>query len=238
MKAKDKMIGVINVQSDRIAAFDESDLSVLQALASQAAIAIENARLYEQARKLAVMEERQRLARELHDAVTQTLFSASLLSEALPELWESDRQLLAELRQLSRGALAEMRTLLLELRPAVLAEANLSELLHQLGEAVAGRTGADLQVLVEVCNRPAEQIPLLPTDVRIALYRIAQEALNNVVKHANARHIALGLHCIPHSRGPDGEQPARVTLPGRPARPSGSGHYPRASAGHRGRLPH
>ncbi|MGC9333625.1 MAG: GAF domain-containing protein, partial [Anaerolineae bacterium] len=120
MKAQDKIIGVINVQSDRLTDFDESDLAVLQSLANQAAIAIENARLYEQAQQLAVMEERQRLARELHDAVTQTLFSASLIAEAVPDLWESDpqegRALLAELQQLSRGALAGRRTLLLELR--------------------------------------------------------------------------------------------------------------------------
>ncbi|MFN2243983.1 MAG: GAF domain-containing protein, partial [Anaerolineae bacterium] len=92
MKAQDKIVGVINVESDRLDDFDESDLAVLQSLAHQAAVAIENARLYEQAQKLAVMEERQRLARELHDAVTQTLFSASLISEAVPDLWETDPQ--------------------------------------------------------------------------------------------------------------------------------------------------
>jgi GAF domain-containing protein len=197
MKAKDEIIGVINVESERLDAFDESDLTVLQSLANQAAIAIENARLYEQAQKLAVIEERQRLARDLHDAVTQTLFSSSLIAEALPDLWESDqqegRQLLKELRQLSRGALAEMRTLLLELRPAALAEANLRDLLRQLGEAVMGRSGIPVSVSVELdCS--------LPPDVHVALYRIAQEALNNVVKHANARQVTVTLGC-PHPGG-------------------------------------
>ncbi|MFN2227243.1 MAG: GAF domain-containing protein, partial [Anaerolineae bacterium] len=181
MKVQDKIIGVINVESDHLHAFDESDLTVLQSLANQAAIAIENARLYEQAQKLAVMEERQRLARELHDAVTQTLFSASLIAEAVPDLWESDqeegRALLAELRQLSRGALAEMRTLLLELRPTALVEANLRDLLRQLGEAASGRTGVPVTIRVD------DPGPL-PQEVHVALYRIAQEALNNVVKHA------------------------------------------------------
>ncbi len=192
MRVQDKIIGVINVESERLDAFDESDLTVLQSLANQAAIAVENARLYEQAQRLAVMEERQRLARELHDAVTQTLFSASLIAEAVPDLWESDReegrQLLAELRQLSRGAMAEMRTLLLELRPAALVEANLRDLLRQLGEAVAGRTGVPVTVAVDdLCP--------LPQEVHVALYRIAQEALNNVVKHAQASRVEVLLRC-------------------------------------------
>ncbi len=193
MKAQDKIVGVINVESDRLDGFDDSDLAVLQSLAHQAAIAIENARLYEQAQKLAVMEERQRLARELHDAVTQTLFSASLISEAVPDLWESDPQegrvLLAELRHLSRGALAEMRTLLLELRPAALIEANLRDLLRQLGEAVAGRAGVPVEVKVgDICP--------LPEEVHVAFYRIAQEALNNVVKHAQASQVTVWLRCL------------------------------------------
>ena len=190
LKTKTAIIGVLDVQSDRPHAFDSSDLVVLRSLADQAAVAIENARLYEQARQLAVVEERQRLARELHDAVTQTLFSASLISEALPDLWETDQEegkkLLGELRQLSRGALAEMRTLLLELRPAALVEAELSDLLRQLGEAVAGRTGASVRVSLEGRAQ-------LPPEVHVALYRIAQEALNNVVKHAKARNVDVRL---------------------------------------------
>jgi nitrate/nitrite-specific signal transduction histidine kinase len=191
LKTKTATIGVLDVQSDRPNAFDESDLAVLQSLANQAAVAIENAQLYEQAQQLAVMQERQRLARELHDAVTQTLFSASLIAEALPELWESDqdegRELLGELRQLSRGALAEMRTLLLELRPASLIEARLEDLLRQLGEAVTGRTGAPVQVSIEGQHE-------LPPDVHVTLYRIAQEALNNVVKHSRACSVRVDLY--------------------------------------------
>jgi signal transduction histidine kinase len=205
LKVQDKTIGVINVESERPDAFDESDLTVLQSLANQAAIAIDNARLYEQAQKLAVMEERQRLARELHDAVTQTLFSASLIAEAVPDLWESDqeegRALLAELRQLSRGALAEMRTLLLELRPAVLVEANLADLLRQLGEAAAGRSGIPVTVAVDdLCP--------LPEEVHVGLYRIAQEALNNVVKHAQANRAAVVLRCLDG----DDQAPGRLRL--------------------------
>jgi len=221
IKAKGQIIGVLDVQSDHLDAFDESDLVVLQSLAHQAAIAIENARLYEQAQQLAVMEERSRLARELHDAVTQTLFSASLIAETLPALWESDqdegRQLLQELRKLNRGAMAEMRTLLLELRPTALAEASLDDLLRQLGEAVTGRTGVPVTMTVEgECA--------LPEDVHVALYRIAQEALNNVAKHARASHVAMSLRCFPRGDGEgEGERESielRVTDDGRGFEPS------------------
>ena len=152
-------------------------------LADQLAIAIENSRLYEQASELAASHERQRLARDLHDAVSQTLFSVSLIAEVLPRIYARDpdqgAQRLEELRQLTRGALAEMRTLLLELRPAALAEANLPDLLKQLGEAVTGRARIPVEVV-------SEGSPELPSDVRLAFYRIAQEALNNVAKHSGA----------------------------------------------------
>ena len=146
----------------------------------------------------AVAAERSRLARELHDAVTQTLFSASLIAEALPTLWERNQELgrerLATLRKMSRGALAEMRTLLLELRPAALVETSLQDLLRQLGEAVTGREGLPVTVVVEgECH--------LPADLHVALYRIAQEALNNVVKHAQASQVAIRLRCTPVPEG-------------------------------------
>ncbi len=184
------VIGVLDVQSNKLHTFDESDLAVLRSVAHQAAIAIENARLYEQAQQAAALEERSRLARDLHDAVTQTLFSASLIAEVVPAVWESDqlegKQLLQELRQLTRGALAEMRTLLLELRPAALIDTRLDDLLQQLGEAVTGRSGLPVTVTMEgQCD--------LPPDVHVAFYRIAQEALNNVVKHAGASEVSVAL---------------------------------------------
>lgn len=187
---KEKVIGVLDVQSDRKNAFDQTDLAVIQSLAFQVGAAIENAQLYQKAQHLAVIEERSRLARELHDAVTQTLFSASLIAEATPSAWETDpqqgRALLQELRALSRGALAEMRTLLLELRPAALVETRLEDLLRQLGEAASGREGIPVNTLVEGKGT-------LPPEVHIALYRIAQEALNNVVKHARASQVTIRL---------------------------------------------
>jgi signal transduction histidine kinase len=209
MAFKESILGVLSAQSDAPDTFDDSDQMVLQSLASQAAVALENLRAQTRAQQLAVVEERNRLARELHDAVTQTLFSASLIAEALPASWENDpqegRQLLQELRALSRGALAEMRTLLLELRPAALAETNLADLLRQLAEAASGREGIPVQVEVQGQS-------ILPVDVHIALYRIAQEALNNVVKHARASQVAVKL-CYSCSSD------------GRPAAPRQGGSY-------------
>jgi signal transduction histidine kinase/ligand-binding sensor domain-containing protein len=163
--------------------------------------------LAQRAAEAAVAAERSRLARELHDAVTQLLFSASLIAEALPDIWEHDedegRELLAEMRRLSRGALAEMRTLLLELRPAALTETSLADLLHQLAEAATGRT--DVAIAVRQDGEPA-----LPRDVHVALYRIAQEALNNIIKHARADRATISLRCDPCGDAGDGQQ--QVTL--------------------------
>jgi signal transduction histidine kinase len=190
---KESVIGVLDVQSDRPDAFDETDLAVIESLAHQAGVALENARLYEQAQQAAVVEERQRLARDLHDAVTQTLFSASLIAEALPATWKMDldegEQLLRELRLLSRGALAEMRTLLMELRPTALVESGLDDLLRQLTDAATGRLGRTVQLSIR------GSCTLLPADLHVALYRIAQEALNNIVKHARANEVMVDLYC-------------------------------------------
>jgi two-component system nitrate/nitrite sensor histidine kinase NarX len=148
----------------------------------------------EQREEAAAAAERERLARDLHDAVTQSLFSVSAIAEALPVVWERDRDAarrgLEELRQLTQGALAEMRTLLLELRPSALTEQRLDLLLHQLKEAMAGRTR--VPVTVHVAGDCA-----LPPEVRIAFYRIAQEALNNTTKHARAASVKVELDCRP-----------------------------------------
>jgi len=146
----------------------------------------------EQARRLAVFEERQRLARDLHDAVSQTLWSASLLAESLPDLWREDvaegEQVLGEMRLLIRGALAEMRTLLLELRPERLARYRLPELLQQLRDSLVGRMGIAMSL-------DMNGDPELPQETMRNLYRITQEALNNVVRHANASRVSVHLDC-------------------------------------------
>jgi signal transduction histidine kinase len=189
--------------------FDQTELHVLVAFANQAAIAIENARLYSQAGQMAALEERARLARDLHDAVTQTLFSASLIAEALPIVWKDDPvegdQLLQELRQLNRGALAEMRSLLMELRPAALEAAELPDLMRQLGEAIVGRSGVEVSVETEVkCT--------VPTDVHVTIYRIAQEALNNIIKHASASQVEVYLRCTENGPSESGTGTKKLEL--------------------------
>ncbi len=142
------------------------------------------------AREQAAAAERNRLARDLHDAVSQTLFSASLIADVLPQLWERNeaegRKRLEEVRQLTKGALAEMRTLLVELRPAALLEAKLGQLLVQLGESISSRARVPVTVSVR------SEYPL-PADVKVALYRVAQEALNNVAKHSEATSASVSL---------------------------------------------
>jgi PAS domain S-box-containing protein len=142
----------------------------------------------------AVVAERNRLARDLHDAVTQTLFSASLVAEVLPELMKIDplegSKRLQELRQLTRGALAEMRTLLFELRPNALVDIPLPELLRQLAEATIGRARLPVSF---TCQGEGT----LPPDVQVTLYRMVQEALNNVIKYARAGEAAINLRLAP-----------------------------------------
>jgi PAS domain S-box-containing protein len=171
---------------------EEVDLAV--AFGDQVALALENARLRDRAEQAATAAERDRLARELHDAVTQTLFSTSLIAEALPRVWDQNpkegRRGLQELRRLTRGAAAEMRTMLVELRPAALTEKPLSELVRHLVEAVTSRTQVPIDLTIEGnC--------VLPPDVQIALYRTAQEALNNVAKHSGASQTSVKVRCDP-----------------------------------------
>ncbi len=147
-----------------------------------------------QLEEAAVTAERERIARDLHDAVTQSLFSVAAIAEAMPRVWERDpeeaKRGLKELRWLTQGALAEMRAMLLELRPAALTEHKLGVLLRQLTDAMMGRTRMPVTTtVVGDCE--------LPADVQIALYRIAQEAFNNIVKHSRASQAKVSLHNEP-----------------------------------------
>ncbi|MHB1294847.1 MAG: cache domain-containing protein [Anaerolineae bacterium] len=189
---KGRLTGAMMLASRSERALSQEEIALLDGIGRQIGMAVENARLYECAEESAVAAERSRLARDLHDAVTQTLFSASLIAEVLPRLWdrneEMGRQRLEDLRQLTRGALAEMRSLLVELRPAALAEARLDDLMRQLGESITGRARIPVSLTVQ------GQCDLTP-DVKVALYRIAQEALNNVAKHSGAKHVSVSLAC-------------------------------------------
>ena len=180
---RDDVWGVIALSYRSPRRFGDDDIGLASSFGDQAALAIENARLREQVERSAVAAERSRLARELHDSVTQSLFAASLKAEALLRAPESDptqaRENLRDMRRLTRGALAEMRTLLLEMRPGALAQAPLGDLLDHAVQATQARTRASIDL------RVGDPRPL-PPDVTIAFYRIAQEALNNMVRHAEA----------------------------------------------------
>jgi len=147
-------------------------------------------RIYEQANIIAMIHERERLSRDLHDAVNQTIFSISMISEMLlyqaqgesPQL----EQGIAQIHQLSRIALSELRILLFELRPDNLLRAKLSDLLAQLTKTLS------IRVNVKVELRLNETVQL-PANVHLTFYRIAQEALNNIIKHANADEIIITL---------------------------------------------
>lgn len=179
--------------------FTPDEINLAHTLADQASLAIANELLKREAQDAAVTDERNRLARDLHDAVTQTLFSTSLIADVLPKIWEKDpeqaQQRLDQLRQLTRGALGEMRTMLMELRPSALQEADPVELFKHLTDAFTGRTGVPVQFEIDVLTDRE-----IPTDVKNAFYRIAQEGLNNILKHAEAAtvwfHFSVGAEFV------------------------------------------
>jgi PAS domain S-box-containing protein len=191
---KDRMIGAIGVAHAEPNYFTAHDADLALTVANQAAITMVNAELYEHAHTLAALQERQRLARNLHDAVNQSLFSAGLIAEVLPRLWERDpdegRRSLQDLRRLTRGAQADMRLLLAELRPSTLTDAELGDLLHLLANALEGRTSIPIQVTVAGEGK-------LPSHVQVALYRLCQEGLTNISKHAGASRVDIQLQYEP-----------------------------------------
>jgi PAS domain S-box-containing protein len=196
---QEKGYGAIGLYYADPRSFSHEEMELAAVFGDQVALAVGNARLKEQAQQAAVAAERSRLARDLHDSVTQALFSAGLVAEVLPEVWRRDpqgaQQGLEELRLLTRGALAEMRTLLLELRPTGVVETALDDLLEQLTDAATGRAQLSVALDIEPC-------PILPPDVHVTFYRVAQEALNNVVKHAEASHVTVNLRASPPA-GPE-----------------------------------
>lgn len=170
----------------------ENERIFLGAIADQAAIAVENARLFAQARDKAALEERQRLARELHDSVSQALYGISLGAETAREVLEEDPEEAAEpldyVLALSEAGIAEMRALIFELRPESLEEEGLCVALEKQAEAVRSRH--KLRTKVTLCDEPDAAL-----EVKEALYRISQEALNNTVKHAHASEVRVGMEC-------------------------------------------
>lgn len=195
LRARNELVGIVAICPRKPHhLYSPSDIALAQTIGGVLGSAIENARLFELAQSQAAERERRRLANELHDSVSQSLFAAKRTADVLPQLWELDpdegRQALADISRFTGGALAEMRALLIELRPHVLAEVPLHQSLGYLTPILANKGAASVQAELE-------PVPILPTDVQLALYRIAQEALNNVSKHAGASHVGLRLQTSP-----------------------------------------
>jgi signal transduction histidine kinase len=205
-----RALGVVNVEGPE--PFTDLDVELLEMLADHLAIAIGNVRLFEQERRLAVLEERQRLARELHDSVTQLLFSSTLLAESLPALFRRDisaaEEKLGLLIERNRKALGEMRALLRELAPAnrvpvdfssrelpppafvVLQKKGLVEALR-LELAALEAQGVTVRLEASTYERQSREREEI-------LLRVAQEALANVAKHAGAKEVSIVLASQPH----------------------------------------
>jgi signal transduction histidine kinase len=191
-----EVFGVFGVNHCQLHAFTVDEQRVLLALAQRAALAIENAGLYERAQQAAVLEERQRLARELHDSVTQSLYGVALYTEAASRAL-ADGELdpvaanLQEIRETTHEALGEMRLLLYELRPPLLEEHGLAAALRARLQSVETRAGLEVTFDCQGDER-------LPIEDEQELYRLAQEALNNVLKHAQASRVLVRLDLGSH----------------------------------------
>ena len=192
LKVKGQVIGLLDVESRQVNAFDESDVVVLQSLANQVAVAIENARLYEQAQHVAALQERQKLARELHDSVSQALYGLALGVSTARALLDKDPARAVEpleyCMSLAEAGLTEMRALIFELRPESLENEGLVAALTKQAAAIQARH--NLRVSTGFCPEPA-----IPLPAKEALYRIVQEAMNNTVKHARASELQLTMQC-------------------------------------------
>ncbi|MBN1314868.1 MAG: GAF domain-containing sensor histidine kinase [Anaerolineales bacterium] len=191
-----RVIGTMAVAGDKPGAFGQDDVTVIQSLGDQVAIAIENARLYEESREMAVMEERHRMARELHDSVTQALFSIDLHARAIATNLRRDQNKaedqISHLRLVTHDTLQEMRSLIYDLRPSHLEEYGLVGALREEIDRFKNPGGPTFKLDVRDDRR-------LPAEVERGLFRIIQEAIRNAIKHAGANLIVVELLFDPQS---------------------------------------
>jgi signal transduction histidine kinase len=191
IKVAGNVFGVFSADFLQPHHFLEEEKRLLMAFAQRAGLAIETARLFEREEQIAVMQERNRLARDLHDSVTQSLYGVTLYAEVAAQLlksgeFEDASKNLQELKGTALDALAEMRLLIYELRPSVFEQEGLAAAIQARLDAVEGRVGLETNFVIE------GKI-VLPPQVEEGLYRIAQEALNNVLKHSSARSVTIAL---------------------------------------------
>lgn len=186
---KGKLVGRFSLGTRHERTMRPEELSLLASIGQQIAMAVENGILYNQAEQSAAIAERQRLSRELHDSVTQSLYSVTMYAEAAARLFDTGDattaiQYLRELRDTAQEALREMRLLIFELRPLALEKIGLVTALQARLDSVEARGGTHTELQVDGMQVPDQ----LPRSVEEELYHIAQEALNNVLKHSRARH--------------------------------------------------
>jgi PAS domain S-box-containing protein len=191
---KGQLVGIFNLGTQQERHVTPEAISLLASIGRQVAVAVENARLYDQAEQSAAIAERHRLSRELHDSVTQSLYSVTMYAEATARLLETGDTVLAsqhlrELRDTAQESLREMRLLIFELRPPILAKVGLAAALQARLDSVEGR--GDIQTELQI--EGVQEHHLLPFSVEEELYHIAQEALNNTLKHAHAHHVKVYL---------------------------------------------
>jgi signal transduction histidine kinase len=195
LSAREHVLGVMRVDHHEPGYFDPERVRLLSAVSSQTALAMHHAQLLAQERDVAVMAERNRIARDLHDAVMQTLFAANVMAGTLARLAERDpppeasviQEQAQALEKLNSSALAEMRLLMFELRPDALQRTPLAELLGHAVEALRCRGS----FVVETSLSREDE---LSAEIRIQLYRIAQEALSNVARHSGASRVEVQWH--------------------------------------------
>jgi signal transduction histidine kinase len=187
LKVRDSVLGVLRVDHAEPDHFDAERARLLTAVANQTALALRHAQLQAREREIAVLAERNRIARDLHDAVSQTLFAANVLAGTLSRNTEdaSIRAQAATLERLNQGALAEMRLLLFELRPEAFEGVCMAELLGHAIDAFECRSDITVETAVDAADP-------LPAAKRIHCHRIAQEALSNVARHSGATHVWVG----------------------------------------------
>ena len=172
------------------AAFTDADEGLIVLLAAHAAIAIENARLHERSRELSIVEERNRLARELHDSVTQQLFAVTLAAQSASELLARGEDgagtELERVQALARGAMDELRSVVFELRPVALEAEGLASALRKHVEVLRRVSGTPIELRIAAA-------PALRAPASAQVFRIAQEALQNALRHADATRIEVVL---------------------------------------------
>jgi signal transduction histidine kinase len=188
MTSNEQVVGVLNIHVPAGKQFSDSEIRVMSTLADMLAVAVQNVRYFQRAHELAALEERTRLARELHDSVSQALYGIGLGAQTAKRLYEKDPALTKEpldyVLSLAEAGLAEMRALIFELRPESLETEGLAVALAKQGASLQARHGIEVQL--DLCDEPP-----LALSIKENLYRVAREALHNIVKHASASRVIV-----------------------------------------------